>query len=92
MRRLGSVQKQKHIRLDRLGQRGGIGALLRVAELGGGVIQAFRVDVTDADDLEFGVGVEGGGVVHAAFAHADDEDGVFAHNGVMEYWSSGLME
>jgi hypothetical protein len=92
VRRLGSVQKQKDVRLHRLRQRGGIGALLRVAELGRGVVQAFRVDVTDAGDLEFGVGIESGGVVHAAFAHADDEDGVLSHNGVMERWSSGEMK
>ena len=45
------------------------------------VIESFRVNVADAGDLELGVGIEGGGVVHAALAHADDEDGVFGHKG-----------
>jgi len=30
--------------------------------------------------------------VHATLAHADDEDGVPSHDGVMEYWNNGLME
>ena len=79
---VGQRAEAEHVRLHGLGQRGGIGALLRVAELGGGVVEALRVNVADAGDLELGVGIEGGGVVHAALAHADDEDGVFAHSSV----------
>ena len=79
VRRCGQGAEAEDVRLDGLGQRGGVGALLRVAQLGGGVVQALRVNVADAGDLEVGIGVEGGGVVHAALAHADDEDGVFAH-------------
>ncbi len=80
---VGQRAEAEDVGLDGLGQRGGVGALLRVAELGRGVIEALRVNVADAGDLEFGIGIEGGGVVHAALAHADDEDGVFAHSGVM---------
>jgi hypothetical protein len=29
--------------------------------------------------LEFRIGIEGSGVVHAALAHADDENSIFAH-------------
>jgi hypothetical protein len=57
---------------------------LRVAELSRGIVQALWVNITDAGDLEFRVGVEGGGVVHAALAHTDDEDFVFAHKKMME--------
>ena len=60
-------------------QCGSICAGLRFAELGRGVIQPLLVDVTNAGDLEFRICIESGGVVHAAFAHANNEDGIFAH-------------
>ena len=69
----------KHVRLHGLRERGGVGAGLWPAEFGGGVIEAFLVNVADAGDLEFWIGLEGRGVVHAALAHADDEDGVLFH-------------
>ena len=81
VRRLGRVQKQKTSGLTALASAAASVPFCGLPELGGGVIEAFRVDVADAGDLELGVGIEGGGVVHAALAHADDEDGVFAHKG-----------
>ena len=82
VRRLGSVQKQNTSGFTALASAAASRALLRVAELGGGVVEALGVNVADAGDLELGVGIEGGGVVHAALAHADDEDGVTSHRGL----------
>ena len=52
---------------------------------GRGLIEPLLVNVANSNNLEFGVGVETGGVVHAALAHADDEDFVFAHIGMSFY-------
>jgi hypothetical protein len=42
-----------------------------------------RESVANANDFEFGIGVKGGGVMHAAFTHADDDNSVLvAHKSI----------
>jgi hypothetical protein len=69
----------EQVRLQFFRQRRGVQTLFRIADLGRGVIETFLVNVADADDFEFGIGMEGRGVMHATLAHADDEDGVLVH-------------
>ena len=72
--------KAEHVRLELHGERGGVQTFFGIAELGRSVIETFLINVADADDFEFWIGIESGGVMHAALAHADDENSVgFAH-------------
>ena len=63
-----------------LGQRGGVGAGLRIPDFRCSRFEASFVNVADAGDFEPGIGMECSGMVQAAFAHADDKDGVGGHN------------
>jgi hypothetical protein len=69
----------EQVGLQLLCQGGGVQTFFRVAEFGRAILKPLLVNVADADDFELGIGMEGGGVMHAAFAHADDDDGVLAH-------------
>ena len=39
-----------------------------------GRLQTGFIDVANAGDFETGIGVKGGGVVHAALAHSNNDD------------------
>ncbi len=64
-RRFGSVQKQKMSGLTALARARASVLICGLPSLGAAASSRRFVDVADAGDLETGVGVKGGGVVHA---------------------------
>jgi len=70
---------------------GGIGSFERYAEFRARVIEARLIDVADADNFKTAVGLEGGGMMHAALAHADDDDPVFVFHPAVLSHSSVLV-
>jgi hypothetical protein len=77
---IGERAKTKEIGLEVLGERSGIGSDCGIADFWSGGFQARFINIANANDFEARIGMEGGGVVKAAFAHPDDHDTVLVHN------------
>ena len=84
--------KAEQVRLQFFRQRRGVGADFWIADFGRRRFEPALVNIADADDFEAGIGIEGSTVVQPALAHADDDNGVSAHNGVTEWWRNGVVE
>src|ERR1043166_258036 len=82
----------EQVGLEFLRQRRGVRAGFGIPDLGCRRFQPTLVYITNADDFETGVGMEGSTVMEAALAHADNDNRVSAHNAVMECWGNGVVE
>jgi hypothetical protein len=76
---IGQGAEAKDVRFNRGSEGARVGADLRIAQFRRGGFKAGFINVTNAGDFEAGIGVESRGVVHAAFAHSDDDDFVGLH-------------
>jgi hypothetical protein len=71
--------KAIQVRLDFVGERRGVRADFRIADLRGSRFEARLVNVANASDLETRVGMKGLRMMHSAFAHSDDDNFVGFH-------------